>query len=112
MVKKMCFLKRKPGMSMADFRDYYEGHHAPLIKRLLNFHTSYKRNYLAETKGNKAGPPAPFDVITEMTFDSREDRRKMVDALRSEEIGGIIARDEEMLFDRGAMVVYLVDEVE
>jgi uncharacterized protein (TIGR02118 family) len=112
MVKMVCFLKRKPGMSMEDFRDYYEGHHVPLIKRLLQFHTSYKRNYLAAPRAGKPWPSAPFDVITEMTFASQEDRRKMVDALRSEEIGGIIAADEENLFDRDAMVVYLVDEYE
>jgi len=117
MVKIMCFLNRKPGMTMAEFREYYETRHAPLASRLLPFFDSYKRNFASEVQDyetghleNKAGSDAPFDVITEMTFKTQADYQKMVDALGDPEIGGEIARDEENLFDRGAMRIYLVDE--
>jgi len=34
MLKLTMLMKRKPGMSFADFRDYYEGQHAPMASRL------------------------------------------------------------------------------
>jgi hypothetical protein len=117
MVKILCFLKRKPGMSKAAFREYYENNHAPLVSRLLPFYEEYYRNFLSDTQDyetghleNKIENDPGFDVVTELTFATRENYEKMIAALGDPEIGGIITRDEENLFDRSKMTIYLVDE--
>lgn len=119
MIKILCFLRRKDGMTLAEFKAYYENNHAPLIKRLLPFYDSYKRNFAAEVQNyatghinNKAAGARDFDVVTELTFSSQENYQKMIDALSDPVIGGEIARDEENIFDRDDIRVFLVEECE
>lgn len=117
-MKIICFLKKKEGMSDAAFRAYYEGNHAPLINSLLPFFSDYRRNYLvpdesyapAHVENNDARPA--FDVITEISFANRADYDRMNAAIADPAIGDRIARDEENLFDRSAMAMYVVDEVQ
>ena len=47
MIKIMCFLKRKAGMSPAEFKAYYESTHAPLIEKMLPFYKTFTRNFFA-----------------------------------------------------------------
>lgn len=116
-MKIICLLKRKPGTSRAQFKDYYEANHAPLIERLMPFYTDYRRNYFAETQDyetghldNKVESELDFDVITELTFSSRANYDKLVAALSDPAIGDIITRDEENFMDRSKMSVYIIDE--
>lgn len=117
MMKILCFLKRRPGMSRAEFRTYYENNHAPLIEKLMPFYSDYRRNFIAEVQDyetghldNKIEAELPFDVVTELTFDSRENYDKLVAALSDPKIGDIITKDEENFMDRSKMSVYIVDE--
>jgi EthD domain len=117
-IKLVSLMYRKPGMSMADFRAYYEERHAPLIGRLLlPFMTDYRRNYAVEGPLHRSRHMAEdrpveraFDVLTETTFASREMYQRMLDALADPEIGRVIAADEANLFDRSTMRSYLVEE--
>lgn len=119
MIKIVCLMNRKAGLSMADFKAYYENNHVPLVNRLIPFWTQYRRNFAVEGEDYHTGhlpddvsANRPFDVITELTFDTREAYQKMVDALSDPEIGGAITRDEEQFFDRASIRVYIVDEHE
>ena len=116
-MKILCMLKKKPGMSFEDFRDYYETKHAPLCEKLIPFYTDYRRNFIVPVQDYNPGHldnalPAerPFDVVTELTFRDRAQYQQLVDALSDPKIGDIITRDEENLFDRSAMTIYIVDE--
>lgn len=70
MIKHFFLISKKPELSAAEFRSYYEAHHVPLIKRLLPMFTRYRRHYLDEehnaldTERDYPG----FDVITEIWF--------------------------------------------
>ena len=47
MFKLVVLTKRKPGMTMEEFMDYYENHHVPLIMGLIgDYFADYKRNYI------------------------------------------------------------------
>ena len=35
MFKQVCLLTRRPGMSMDEFKDYYENAHAPLLAPMM-----------------------------------------------------------------------------
>ena len=69
--KILLFMKRKPGMSVADFRAYYEQHHAPLALRHGAAMTRYVRRFLDPQPHAESGTCAelPYDVITELWFD-------------------------------------------
>ncbi|MFC5463105.1 EthD domain-containing protein [Massilia niabensis] len=117
LMKIICFLKKKDGLSSEQFMNYYESNHAPLATKLLPFFSSYERKYVIKDKEYKPGhlneelPPVPvFDVITEISFGNRADYEGMLAALKDPVIGKQIADDEENFLDRKAMVMYFVDE--
>ncbi|SCW38535.1 EthD domain-containing protein [Sphingobium faniae] len=115
-MKIVCLMRRKASLSHQQFKDYYENNHAHLAVELLPFFSEYRRNYLIKDEAYKPDhlddvPPAPdYDVVTEISFASRDDYQRMVDALADPEIGGRIAADEENFLDRSAMVMFFVDE--
>src|SRR5262245_28735697 len=116
MIKLVCFMNRKPGMSMEEFKRYYEENHVPLINRLMPFWQDYRRNFV-EDREHSAAHMAPgrqtgamFDVMTELTFASEEMHQKCLDALADPVIGKIVAEDEEKFFDRSSMRTFVVDE--
>jgi len=111
-IKTVAFLKRKPGMSHAEFVAYYEGRHAPLILELAPQVCGYRRNYLQSEGAILApGASAPdFDVVTELYY---ADRRAFDEAMRSftePSNAARIASDEENLFDRSKTRFYVVEE--
>lgn len=70
MAKKLIILlARKPGTTMAQFKDYYETVHAPgACERMPALaRAEYRRNFLPEERG---GAPVDFDVVTEMIFEN------------------------------------------
>ena len=74
MYKVTAFLSRKPGVGVAEFRRYYEGMHARLIRELLPPTRAYRRNYLNQEEPFKRDHgQIDFDVVTEMEFDTRTD---------------------------------------
>jgi uncharacterized protein (TIGR02118 family) len=118
MIKIVCLFNRKPGMSMSDFKAYYEQRHVPLVDGLLPPSQEYRRNYAIEGRDFAAAHaledrPAgrAFDVMTEVSFESEETFQKMMDALADPEIGAVIAADEENFLDRSTMRTYFVEEV-
>ena len=72
MYKVLLFLKRRPGMSVEAFRDYYETTHRVLGERGMTAGTRYMRRYL-EPVADSAGraEELPFDVITELWYEDR-----------------------------------------
>lgn len=118
MIKIVCLFNRKPGLTMREFRDYYENNHVPLVTKLLPQPRTYSRSYAREDRdyvaphGHADRPVAAraFDVLTELIFDSEEDYQKMVTALSDPEIRRTVARDEARFFDRASMRTYFVDE--
>jgi uncharacterized protein (TIGR02118 family) len=65
MLKLMLLVRRKAGMSRAEFRDYYESTHAPLAAGVMGRCKRYVRNFVTEEPSG----PQDFDVITEFWFD-------------------------------------------
>jgi uncharacterized protein (TIGR02118 family) len=114
MVKMMFVIRRKPGISHSEFRDYYETHHAPLAVSLFPQVESYKRNYVIDgtlfgTTGLDSGP-FTYDVVTEMGFADQEAYEEFREVAARPEISARIAADEEMFMDRASVALFLVDE--
>ncbi len=114
--KILLFMKRRPGMSVAAFRDYYENHHVPLALRhgggvkLLR----YVRRYLDPQPHAESGTneELPYDVITELWFDDEATWRGTVQYLSTTVMADAVVEDELNLFDRPTMRMATVVECE
>jgi uncharacterized protein (TIGR02118 family) len=100
--KILYFMKRRPGMSLAEFQDYYENHHAPLCAKYASGMRRYERRYLTAYPNPETGAneEPPFDVITELWFDDETLFRNTVAYLSSAKMPDVIVEDETKLFDR------------
>ncbi|MET0370023.1 MAG: EthD domain-containing protein [Sphingobium sp.] len=107
MVKVMGAFCKRADLTPQQFRDYYEKHHVPLIRSLLPGMTSYKRNYV------QAGgwPAPPFDVITEIVYESPEALARSREIMTDPEVVKRIQDDEHKFIDRRSAITYIVDEV-
>ena len=111
MFQVLILLKRKPGLSMANFVDYYESRHAPLGFSYMPSARRYARRYLSSTDRGSTDEPE-FDVVTEIWFDDRAAYDAAMAVLAQPEIAERIARDEENLFDRRRTRMLFVTEHE
>lgn len=110
--KILLFMKRKPGMSVAAFRDYYEHHHVPLCQQHTSGITRYLRRYLDPQPHPETGPgdDLVFDVITELWFEDESIYRGTLKYLTTTVMPDDIVADERNLFDRSSMRIATVIE--
>jgi hypothetical protein len=116
MLKVMLLMKRKPGLSLAEFIERYETVHVPLAEKHARGLLHYERHYLhpspTDIHGNPVGEPE-YDVLTELWYESREafDESHGGMSRHPERIAEIVA-DEEKLFDRAkSRLVFVEDRV-
>jgi hypothetical protein len=112
--KVMILMKRRPGLSMEEFIDYYENHHAKLGMKFAPNMIHYSRHYLrpvADVLEGGVNEPA-YDVITEVHFASREAFEENGRLMQSPEALAALIADEEKLFDRQAKSRVLVEDHE
>lgn len=112
MVKMVFMLKRRPGMSRADFIQYYESHHARLGEKYVPNAVRYVRRFLEPVPGPWSKPADEFDVMTELWFANKQEADRAMAHLSEPKIHDEIAADEERLFDRSRSQVYLITEHE
>ena len=114
MFKSLTFLKRRPGMTLEEFRQYYEERHAPLGVAVMPQARRYFRRYVAPiaypTTGDASEPE--FDVVTEVWCDDRESYDALLAHISKPEIMDLIVEDEEKLFDRSKTRLLYVEEFE
>ncbi len=112
MFKTITLLKRKPGLSMAEFIDYYERVHAQIGRKYLAGRAiHYSRRFLHEI-GDIYSNDKPYDVVMEIWFKDRASFETTFAALQLPEIAAEIAADEENLFDRAYHRIFVVEEHE
>lgn len=91
MPKLMAYITAKPDISRADFIEYYESNHAPLVKRLLPMINGYVRNYLpVKSTSEQSG----FDVVTELWFDDQRTLDEFWTTIRTPDVIRQIREDE------------------
>ena len=79
MFKQICFFKKRPDMSMAEFMDYYENQHSKLQERIgkpsIPNAVRYVRRYLTPAKNPVTGEvhDCGYDCIMEIWWNDRED---------------------------------------
>lgn len=115
--KVLIFLKRRPGMSLEAFRDYYENVHARLGEKYAAGMRRYVRRYVQPLPDAPTATPdeMSFDVITELWFDDRAVFEKVAEFAPRGALPADVLADEERLFDRSktryATVIELASEL-
>lgn len=110
MFRLVTLLRRRPGMSVDDFRAYYESRHRVIGERVLSGHAlRYVRRYVTPMQD---GAAPGFDVVMEIDFPDRAAHDRCMAMLARPDIAREIAEDEERLFDRSATLSFTVEECE
>jgi hypothetical protein len=108
-VTLITLLKRRDGMSKADFIAYYEANHRLIGEKVLSgYATRYVRRFLYPTDG--MDQPEDADVILEIDFPDEATRDACFAAMSKEAVMAEIVADEEKLFDRSRIRTFSVEE--
>jgi uncharacterized protein (TIGR02118 family) len=112
--KILLLMKRKPGISMDEFRDYYENRHVPLCRPYLSGIARYFRRYLEPQPHAESGTneELPYDVITEMWFDNEENFKGTLQYITTTVMPDEVVQDELNFFHRPTMRIATVVERE
>lgn len=111
--KILLLMKRRPGMSMAEFREYYETRHAPLAEKYGSGNNRYIRRFLEPQPHPETGVnELPFDVITELWYRDEAEYKATLNYLTTSLMPDEIVADEKNLFDRASFRIVTVEEHE
>lgn len=120
MIKLVFCLRRKPGMTPAEFQDYWLNKHAPLvrshadvlhIKRYVQTHTlddPATQQVLAQARG----APQNFDGVAELWFESREDLAAGVATPEGRDASRALLADERRFVDHANSPLWISEEHE
>ena len=110
MIKTVTMLKRRPGMSVEEFRAYYESRHRLIGEKYLKGNAvKYQRRFLTPAGRADAPIDAEYDVLLEIWYADREAYRRTMTVLTAPDAAKEIADDEARLFD-DKRASYVVDE--
>ncbi|WP_380876258.1 hypothetical protein ACFB49_07960 [Sphingomonas sp. DBB INV C78] len=115
MLKFVTLLKRRPGMSRAEFIDYYERNHRRIGEKYLKGRAlRYMRRYVQPMPNPITGEAdePDHDVIMEIWFADRATFDATMAYLATPTIAAEIAEDEERVFDRMMHRHFFVEEHE
>jgi hypothetical protein len=114
MIKLIMPMKRRPGMTVAEFREYYESSHRLLgDKYLKGCATKYVRRFTNPTPDRDGELREPeYDVFLEVWYPDQASFDACAKRLSEPDVVQEIHADEEKLFDMRYMRSYLVEEFE
>lgn len=111
MFRTIHLMKRRPGMSVEAFRDYYERRHAVLGKAAADgYAIGYQRHYLDVVNPGESAPI--YDVMMQLCFPDRDSFERCTGAVASDPARREeFVEDELKLFDRDSAVSFFADDV-
>jgi uncharacterized protein (TIGR02118 family) len=114
MHKLIAFVRRKPGTTKQQFKDYYENYHSKLGEKFLPpLCKKYLRRYIEAVRHpmKTDQPPHPeFDCLVEFWFDSEADCRAFEASVSDPETMKYIVADEEKFVDRPNTFRFIVED--
>jgi hypothetical protein len=111
MYKVVSFLKMREGLSLDQFRDYYENTHVPLILTLAPTPLVYRRRYLPQqNEVTKSNNSVNYDVTTELGFADEAAFQAWMTTLFAPGTAETVIADEARFLDRSKTCAYVVEE--
>ena len=119
MVKLIYVLRRKPGMSRAEFRDYWEQRHAVSgrERRSAINAVRYVQNHRIDTPVDALwrsgrGQDEPFDGVVESWFESMPALEAALSSPEGRAAMSAALQDEARFIDLERSIPFMVEEVE
>ena len=111
MIKIVALIKRRPDLTLEEFREYYAQRHVPLFRRVIppevsDAITHYVQNHAVPL--GSARTDAAYDCVTEIGFDDLEGMRLWSRWYLGNE-GKVLRDDEEHFMDTGQRVVIVTE---
>jgi hypothetical protein len=114
MIKFVCLLKRKKGLSFEQFKHYYENNHARLANSYLTKALKYQRRYLQSAMpgymASEGELPGMYDCFTEVWFENRADMEANLAVLSEKQAAAVVIEDEEKFLDRSQLRFFIVED--
>ena len=112
MIKLVMPMKRRPGMTIPEFREYYETKHRLIGEKYLKGYASrYMRRFTNPTVDRDGELRDPeYDVFLEIWYPDQAAMEACARTLATPEAQREIRADEEQLFDMRFMRSYIVEE--
>lgn len=114
MYKLVALVKRKPGLSKQQFRDYYETFHSKLGEKYLPpYCKKYLRRYmqwLPHPMKSGQAPGPDYDCMVEFWFETKDDCTAFEQSVSAPEIVKEVVEDEERFVDRANSYRYLIED--
>ena len=106
MLKLTFCLRRKSGLSLAEFQDYWLNKHGPLVRRLqpalgmARYVQVHRRDdELGLGMAKVRGAPEPYDGVAELWWESEEAFRAAGRTAEGREAGRLLLEDEARFID-------------
>jgi uncharacterized protein (TIGR02118 family) len=113
MYKILLFMKRRPDLSVEEFRAYYENRHVPLCQKYMSGVDRYIRRFINPQPHPETGSCDDlFDVMTELWFADEASFKGTLAYLTTTIMAEEIIEDEKNLFDRTSFRIATVAECE
>ena len=111
MIELTVLIRRKPGLTKAEFQQYYEQNHAPLATRIFSAtFREYRRSYVMRsigvstaTGGIYESEDGPYDAVTRFTFDDQSAVDEFLRIGSDPAISSIIREDESKFIDQSSI---------
>lgn len=120
MIKQIFLFRKRPDMTLEEFKDYYENKHSQLHKRVgdgspfMPKAKRYVRRYVQPEKNPVTGEVIDpgFDVMMEIWWENREDYDSTMATFGGGEKQAAILADEENLFATHSNPCFTVEEAD
>lgn len=117
MIKMIFCLRRREGMSLAEFQDYWFNRHAPLVKecapdlRIRRYVQSHRTDIaeLAAAPDARGCVQPPYDGVAELYWDSAEDVAAVGETKAGRDAGRRLLEDEHKFIDLANSPIFWVD---
>ena len=116
MFKQICFFRKRPDMTMEEFKEYYENQHTQLGKRIgkpaIPNAVRYVRRYLTPLMNPVTGEihDPGYDCVMEIWWNSRADFENSQRIIRDPARLPYTVEDEKKLFATHANPICMVEE--
>jgi hypothetical protein len=108
MFKVIMLLKKRADLTRAQFIDYYDNRHVPLVHSLLPKGAAiHRRNFVVPADG--AGADDECDAIVEVFYEDRQTATAAMRVLTEPQIRQRVEADEDQFIQRGSIRRFLVE---
>ena len=126
MFKLMITMKRKKGISQDEFQRYYNEQHLAFAQKIIpppkpgaRPPMLHRRNFIraddslvALIGDGRADANPPFDVITEVVYETREDAAAALQSFFQESVINAVKSDEQKFIEDGSIKFYVTEVFE